>query len=78
MFRVTGKMFKALTSLYNDVECAIRVTEVLSKWFKIPSRVKHGCLLSPALFSIFINDLAHEIKKTCNVVYKLVIHQLAF
>ena len=57
-----GKMLKAIQSLYNNVECAVRLNGMLSNWFKVPNGVKQGCLLSPALFAIFVNDLACEIK----------------
>ena len=59
---INGKMFQAIKSLYADVECCVRINGTLSKWFKVNNGVKQGCMLSPALFSIFINDLATEIK----------------
>uniref|UniRef100_A0A672YNE9 Uncharacterized protein n=1 Tax=Sphaeramia orbicularis TaxID=375764 RepID=A0A672YNE9_9TELE len=34
----------------------------LTGWFPIPSGVKQGNVLSPSLFSLFINNLAFEIK----------------
>ena len=51
---IKGRMFKAITSLYTDVECAVRVNGTLSNFFKVPNGVKQGCLLSPSLFSVYI------------------------
>ncbi len=34
-----------------------------TKWFECTSGVRQGDILSTTLFSVFINDLAHEIKR---------------
>ena len=56
-----GTMLNAIKSLYDNVECAVRLNGSLSKWFKVPNGVKQGCVLSPSLFAIFLNDLAEDI-----------------
>ena len=35
----------------------------LSDWFTVENGVKQGCILSPILFGLFINGLAHLINK---------------
>ena len=50
-------------SLYTDVQCAVKVNDYLSPLFKVSQGVKQGCILSPTLFSLYINDLANEIKQ---------------
>ena len=59
---VQGKMLAAIQSLYQGVECAVRINSVLSNWFNVPNGVKQGCVLSPTLFALFIDDLAEDIK----------------
>ena len=59
---INGKFLKAIQSLYDDVTCAVRINGALSNFFPVENGVKQGCLLSPALFSIYVNDLATEIK----------------
>ena len=48
-------------SLYENVQSAVKVNKNLSDWFEVHNGVKQGCILSPSLFSMFINDLVHDI-----------------
>ena len=43
------------------MESAVKVNNDLTDWFEIQNGVKQGCILSPTLFSMFINDLAEDI-----------------
>ena len=43
------------------MESAVKVKNDLTDWFEIQNGVKQGCILSPTLFSMFINDLAEGI-----------------
>ena len=43
--------------MYQDFECSVEVHKEYTPWFNVKSGVKQGCLLSPALFSLFVNDL---------------------
>ena len=60
---IKGKILKAVQSLYTDVQCAVKVNDYLSPLFKVSQGVKQGCKLSPTLFTLYINDLANEIKQ---------------
>ena len=61
-FRISGKFLSALKSLYSNVSCSVDINQSLSEWFHVDSGVKQGCILSPTLFAMFIDDLMEEIK----------------
>ena len=62
-YKLISVEIKAVQSLYTDVQCAVKVDDYISPLFKMSHGVKQGCKLSPTLFSLYINDLANEIKQ---------------
>ena len=58
-FGKNGQFLSLLKGLYKKV---VKVNEELTDWFDIETGVKQGCILSPILFSMFINDLTIDIK----------------
>ena len=54
-------MLDAIKSLYNDVNCAVKVNDMFSTWFKVSTGLKQGCKMSTSLFSVYNNDLVKEI-----------------
>ncbi|XP_033761647.1 putative deoxyribonuclease TATDN2 [Pecten maximus] len=44
------------------MSCSVRVNNNLTNFFAVNNGVKQGCNISPTLCSIYINDLAQEIK----------------
>ena len=65
---ISGKILDAIQSLYERVQCTVKVNDLFSPWFPVTHGVKQGCKISPTLFSIFINDLAQEINRlNCGV-----------
>ena len=65
---ISGKILDAIQSLYENVQCTVKVNDLFSPWFPVTNGVKQGCKISPTLFSIYIHDLAEEIKRlNCGV-----------
>ena len=63
-YGVDGKVFSAIKSLYINTEACVKLPGGLfTNWFPTSFGVKQGDNLSPTLFSVFLNDLATEIKK---------------
>ena len=60
-YGVHGLFLDALKAMYSSVLSSVRVNDKLSDWFPVDKGVKQGCLLSPALFSMYINDLIQHI-----------------
>ena len=58
---VTVLMYSALKSLYANVCCAVRINGFLTNWFDVSSGLKQGCILSPLLFNMYVNDLITEV-----------------
>lgn len=56
---ISAKFLKVIKELYENTEAAVWDGENLSEWFTTSMGVKQGCLLSPLLFALFINDM-HE------------------
>ncbi len=55
---IRDKMLSTLQCIYGHVQCCVRINDVRTDWFNVSSGLKQGCLLSPILFNLYINDLA--------------------
>ncbi len=45
-----AKLGNILQSLYQNVECCIRVNGVYTDWFLVEVALKQGCIVSPYIF----------------------------
>jgi len=60
---VRGKMWRVVKEMYSVVQSTVLVGEEQTEWFDLSTGVRQGCVMSPILFSLFINGLAREINK---------------
>ena len=73
---IKGNIYRAISSLYSNPKSRIILQDYNTDYFDCPIGVKQGDCLSPTLFSIFINDLAIEIKNS-NIGIELEIEDIA-
>ena len=50
--------------MYENVSCTVKVNDLYSDWFDVNTGVKQGCILSPTLFALYIDDLAKELNSS--------------
>ena len=60
--RISGKLLKALKSLYTSVLSCVSVNGLTTEWFNVKTGLRQGCALSPILFNLFVNDFAAAVK----------------
>ena len=64
---INGKMLTCIKSLYSNVSACVKLRpSEFTNWFRVSTGLRQGCLLSPLLFNVYINDLAMAIKEQCN------------
>ena len=59
---IGGKIVNAIKSLYSNVMSCVRVNGFKTDWFDVNCGLRQGCILSPLLFNLFINDLSLYLK----------------
>ena len=59
------KFMTALKGLYHNVQSSVKIHGKLTEWFTITTGLKQGCILSPILFNLYINDLVNQLKCSC-------------
>lgn len=57
-----GNMIKLLQNIYSTVKARVKSTNGLSNTFNCNTGVRQGCVLSPWLFAMYINELANEME----------------
>ena len=62
MYGFNGKFLKVIESLYSKVKSGVRGENELTGLFPCSRGVRQGCLLSPLLFALFLNELDNKIK----------------
>lgn len=60
---LSRKMLKILKSMYENVLCCVRAGQDYTEFFGSPIGLKQGCLLSPKIFALFVNEVAEELKR---------------
>lgn len=67
-YNVDGNFFRILKNMYNNVSYSVKLKGGLTSKLNSKVGVKQGCILSPTLFSVYLNDLVNIFDATCDPV----------
>ena len=62
-YGVNEKFMTLIRPIYSQVKSCVRSKYGITKFFKFTKGVRQGCLLSPLLFALFLNDLEDYLKE---------------
>ena len=61
---VSGNFAGAIRAMYSSLLFCFRMKNEYTDFFECPNGVQRGCILSPTLFSLFINQLAEHVRSS--------------
>lgn len=65
---VHGNVLHVLQSMYKHLKSCVRSKDSLTECFQCNTGTRHGCMLSPFLFTLYINELIDMLRQ-CKGVY---------
>jgi hypothetical protein len=60
-YNINGKFIKSIIAIYKSVLSCVRTEDNLTEFFDCPVGLRQGCVLSPIMFSLFINEIAEAV-----------------
>ena len=61
-----GKFLGIFKSIYSQLKSCVKCKDGLTKYFECYIGTRQGCVSSPIIFSLFINDLVSYLKNECD------------
>ena len=68
---ILAELLKAVQSLYVCSQAAVRTREGETDWFKVKCGLRQGCVLSPLLFIIFMDNIMKRANQEENSIEEL-------
>jgi len=63
-YNIDKSLINCIESLYRSAKSAVVMEDKLSSWFNTTTGVRQGCLLSPLLFNLFLENIMSEALET--------------
>ena len=68
-YKLGGQFLKIIKNIYTDNQMFVKVDEGLTQSFITTTGFKQGCVFSPLLFNLYINNLPTVYDAQCDPVY---------
>ena len=62
-YGVSGRLGRAVRSLYDRCQARVRVLGQTSDWFGAEQGVRYGCVMSPWLFNLYMDNILREARQ---------------
>ena len=56
-YGIRGNVYELIKSLYSKSSCSVKIGKCETSKFSYRRGVRQGCILSPLLFNLFVNEL---------------------
>eukprot|EP00736_Rhodelphis_marinus_P013468 Rmarinus@m.28542 len=65
---IGGRMLGFIREIYRGSRAVVRIEDEMSAEFPLEQGVRQGCVISPTLFSVYIDDLLKEVEDYCGLL----------
>ena len=65
--KIDGKVYDIIKSMYSRSKCYIKLGAKRTGYFEYARGVTQGCILSPLLFNLYLNELPNLIKDSISL-----------
>ena len=60
------RIVSLIEALYSEQQSAVRTDSGTTDWFSVSKGVRHGCIVSPQLFSVYTESIMREVEEEQN------------